>query len=130
MLVQEIIRTHIITGELEMPISAALDIMDIHQLRAIPIVNPSGILVGILTEGDVYRCLTSGSFKYTDYIQNIMNSTVVTINLDSTVEEAYSLLNSSGFNRLPVTDPFGRYVGIISRIDVLQALLAEDESEK
>ncbi len=50
---------------------------------------------------------------------DLMTSPAVTIGPDDTVEHAARLMFTRKVKRLPVTDPDGRLVGIISRTDVL-----------
>lgn len=50
---------------------------------------------------------------------DLMTSPAVTIGPDETVEHAARLMFTRKVKRLPVTDPDGRLVGIISRTDVL-----------
>jgi CBS domain-containing protein len=45
---------------------------------------------------------------------------VITVTLDSNVEEALALLVSENFGSLPVVDDFGRLVGIFTERDVLR----------
>jgi CBS-domain-containing membrane protein len=49
----------------------------------------------------------------------LMTSPAVTIGPDDTVEQAARLLYDRRVKRLPVVDPAGRLVGIISRTDIL-----------
>ena len=54
----------------------------------------------------------------------MMTRKVLTIRPDATVADAARLISSSGHNRLPVTDG-KRLVGVVTRIDCLQALTAK-----
>jgi CBS domain-containing protein len=46
----------------------------------------------------------------------------VTVRPDDTVRRAAKLIAEHRHNRLPVVDPDGRLVGLVTRVDVLEAL--------
>jgi len=56
--------------------------------------------------------------------QDMMTADPVTIESSAAVKDAARIIAEEGHNRLPVTD-HGRLVGIVTRVDVLQALAAE-----
>lgn len=58
--------------------------------------------------------------------QDIMNEDVVTVGPDSTVEEAIELLLEQRISGLPVTDPGGNLIGIVTEFALLA--VAYDES--
>ena len=56
--------------------------------------------------------------------QDMMTEEPVTIDASASVKEAARIIAEEGHNRLPVTD-HGRFVGVVTRVDVLQSLAAE-----
>jgi CBS domain-containing protein len=55
-----------------------------------------------------------------------MTSPAVTVGPDVTVAEAARLLHRHGVKRLPVVDPAGPLLGIVSRADLLKVFLRPD----
>ena len=55
-----------------------------------------------------------------------MTANVDTIGPDASVHEAARLISSSGHNRLPVTEN-AKLVGVVTRVDCLEALSREGE---
>jgi CBS domain-containing protein len=53
-----------------------------------------------------------------------MTEDPVTIEADASVQEAGRIIVRRGHNRLPVTE-HGRLVGVVTRVDVLEALTRE-----
>ena len=56
-----------------------------------------------------------------------MTHPAVTIGPDATVRDAARLMHSLRLQRLPVVDPGGRLVGVVSRSDVLSVFRRPDE---
>ena len=61
---------------------------------------------------------------FANSVADMMSTDVQTISPTATVHEAARLISRSGHNRLPVTKD-GRLVGVITRVDALEALTRE-----
>lgn len=57
-----------------------------------------------------------------------MTTPAVTVAPEATVAEAARLLDRHHIKRLPVVDPAGRLVGLVSRRDLLRVFLRSDDS--
>jgi len=110
------------------------------RIKAAPVVDPSGKVVGILTDGDLLeragirqrlsvalrmepgeieqelRALETSPLKVAD----VMTSPVVTALAEEPLGGATSRMVKASLKRLPVLDGQGRLVGILSRLDVLR----------
>jgi CBS-domain-containing membrane protein len=122
-----------------------------HELPGLPVVNDSGRLLGIITESDLVMSGDEGDLHLPHYIElfggivfleslrhfeerlkrataakarDLMTEDPVTIGPDADVHEAGRLIASSGHNRLPVVQS-GRLLGVVTRVDVLDALTRE-----
>jgi CBS domain-containing protein len=60
-------------------------------------------------------------------VRNLMNEKIITVNEDVTMLCALELMVDNGKHPLPVMRD-GRVVGIISRMDIVRALLAQQEN--
>jgi CBS-domain-containing membrane protein len=121
-----------------------------HELPGLPVVE-GGRLVGIVTESDLVLQGDDSSLHLPHYFElfggvvfleplqhledrlrkvfansvaDMMSEDVQTISPTATVHEAARLISRSGHNRLPVTED-GRLVGVITRVDALEALTRE-----
>jgi len=114
-----------------------------HRISAIPVVDPDGRLLGIVSETDLAlkkehqpgdpvpffagaarreqrakaRGITAGDF---------MSTPVATVPPGASLNAAARLLHRSGGRHLPVVDHQGRVVGIITRRDLLKVFLRPD----
>jgi CBS-domain-containing membrane protein len=121
-----------------------------HELPGLPVVE-DGRLVGIVTESDLVLQGDDSSLHLPHYFElfggvvfleplqhledrlrkvfansvaDMMSTDVQTISPKATVHEAARLISRSGHNRLPVTED-GRLVGVVTRVDALEALTRE-----
>jgi len=62
-------------------------------------------------------------------VADIMRTDVKTVDLDATVGEAIATLSDVHVSALPVTDPRGHIVGVLSTTDILGALSETTEPE-
>jgi len=86
----------------------------------VPIAEPDGSLVGIVTELDLLRALRDGKSLDATYVTDIMTCNVVTVDVDTPIEEIMEILDAAHILRVPVTKQ-GKIVGIVSRPDLLRA---------
>jgi CBS-domain-containing membrane protein len=114
------------------------------RVSALPVLDRQGRVVGIVSEADLMlkeefpegppearlfhgrrrretRAKVAGGTA-----AELMTSPAVTIGPDASVAEAARLLHRHGIKRLPVVDPAGPLLGIVSRADLLKVFLRAD----
>ena len=118
--------------------------MDEHRVSALPVLDAEGRVAGIVSEADlllkeefpegpaggrlfqgrrqrVERAKAAGATA-----AELMTAPAVTIGPDATVTEAARVLHRHGIKRLPVVDPAGPLLGIVSHADLLKVFLRAD----
>lgn len=85
-------------------------------------------LAGIVTERDVLKVVGDGQDPKSVSIRDVMTPDPVTVNPDSTIQEAAKIMFDKWFRHLPVTTGDGNVVGIISLRDLL-TLVAQGMDE-
>ncbi len=120
-----------------------------HEIPGIPVLNDGGRCVGIVTESDLVLPGDDGDLHLPHYVNlfgalvfieplkhfedrlkkafaataaDMMTADPTMIEPDATAEDAAKVIHESGHNRLPVAE-HGRYIGVVSRADVLGALV-------
>ena len=86
----------------------------------VPILDESGTLAGIVTEVDLLHTIRGGTSLENTTVEQIMSRDVVTVDIDTPVEEIMEVLESERILRVPVMQD-GSMVGIVSRPDLLRA---------
>ena len=99
-----------------------LEKMKVHGYTAIPVVNSSGEYAGTVSEGDFLWALSAcGSVKMLEKepLSGIIRSKrdkAVTVSAD--MEELLLLIMEQNF--VPVTDDRGKFIGIVTRRDIIK----------
>lgn len=128
----------VITVAPDAPIKHAAQLLVAHRVSALPVIDDSGQLVGIVSEADLLSIETrpdprtqatpvgptAGSTP--PRVADVMTRKVVTVSTESEVSEAARLMIEAGVKRLPVLD-HGRLAGIISRHDLVKVIARRDE---
>jgi len=86
------------------------------ETNHLPVVDASGLLVGIVTTYDVSKAVVSnGRFRQ---VKDIMTRNVIRTTPDEPVDIAAQKLEQNNISALPVVDAGNRVVGILSAIDL------------
>lgn len=85
------------------------------------VVDATGALTGIFTDGDLRRTLDKSVDVHTTLIQDVMTRDSKTIQADHLAAEALKIMEEMKINALPVTDTNGTLVGAINMHDLLRA---------
>lgn len=96
-------------------IAACCAAMHRHRIGAVLVVEREA-LVGIFTGRDAMRCLAERTSPDTP-VAAAMTRAPVCVAPHQGSMEALRMLDDGGFRHLPVVDPSGRVVGIVSRYD-------------
>jgi arabinose-5-phosphate isomerase len=83
------------------------------------IVNHSGIIVGVFTDGDLRRCLENGLDFLRQPIGSVCTRTPLTIRPEQLASEACNIIQERKVNQLFVLDALGKPVGLLHIQDLL-----------
>ncbi|MGA8220423.1 MAG: CBS domain-containing protein [Candidatus Acidiferrales bacterium] len=93
-----------------------------YGFSGMPVAEPDGKVLGVVTEADIVFSLIDGHRLETVAAANFMTSPAVTVDIEASLEEVMRTLQEHRIVRVPVTEQ-GKLVGIISRRDVIRAVL-------
>jgi CBS domain-containing protein len=146
--VADIMERNVVTASPDDDVQSLIRLLREHELPGVPVTTDDRRLAGIVTESDLilrgddsevhlphYLELFGGIVfleplkhledqlrkAFATKVSDMMSTEVLTVSPEASVHEAARLISSSGHNRLPVVDD-GRLVGVVTRVDVLEAL--------
>ncbi len=93
-----------------------------NHISGMPVVEQDGTVRGIITEADILRVQVPGERFRALKVKDLMSPQTLAIDADAPVDEIRKLLMEYHILRLPVVEK-GQLVGIISRSDVIRAML-------
>jgi IMP dehydrogenase len=96
------------------PVRAALELMARYKVSGVPITDPEGVLVGILTNRDLR--FESDVAQPISALMTARN--LVTAPVGTTLAEAEEILHRNKIEKLPVVDADGRLRGLITVKDI------------
>jgi CIC family chloride channel protein len=87
-----------------------------------PIADPDGRVLGVVTESDIVRTLIAGKRLENLTAGEVMTGPPITAEVEMPIEDVMKQLEENRIVRVPVTD-HEKLVGIISRGDIIRAIL-------
>ena len=132
MLVAKRMSHPVVTVPSDMPIHDALQLMRQESIRRLPVVNPQGKMIGIVSERDLLHAepsdVTSLSVWELNYllaritVDEVMTREVITVHEDTPIEEAARIMADHKIGGLPVLRG-EELVGIITETDLFKIFL-------
>lgn len=139
--VHDVMSREVHTVRSDTPLAEAVELLLDKVYRTLPVIDETGRVVGILTDGDLLkranlmaasaqRELTPAEVRQElDQIRQsgqtvgqVMTSNPVIVTPETTITQAVSLMVERDVKRLPVVDAGGKLLGMVSRVNVLRAL--------
>jgi arabinose-5-phosphate isomerase len=122
MTVREIMRTgkdHAIVKE-DMALHEALVAITRARAGSATVVNGTGKLTGIFTDGDLRRRLAGGADALRRPIKEVMTHKPITLSPDRLATEGARMLSEKRIDEIPVIDADGKPVGVLDVQDLLR----------
>lgn len=149
MLVREVMTPKVVTVTTKDTVEKCANLLLEHNISGLPVVDSTGKVVGLVTEGDLIR--RASRIKAPGYLEilggliylgrpkkfvdellramslsagEMMTRKVISVSPEDTVEKAATLMIKNEIGRLPVIDN-GQLAGIVSRRDIMSRLYNE-----
>ncbi len=128
----------------ETTIAEAARLLLQHRISGLPVVDPAGTVVGMITEGDLLRRIETGTERHHGHwlqfliapgrlaqeysnanarkVGEVMSADVIAVTPEDPLEDVVRLMERRHIKRVPVIEA-GRLVGIVSRANLVRALL-------
>ncbi len=135
MIVRELMTGGVTTVPPWTPILEARSLMMKERIRHLPVTDPDGKLLGIITDRDIRLNLPSQATSLSVWeinhllskltVDQVMTQAVITVGPDRQAREAAQLMVDHKIGALPVEDG-GRLIGIVTETDLLRAFIRVD----
>jgi CBS domain-containing protein len=144
MLARDVMTTNIVSVAPDTPVEEIARTLLDHRISAVPVIDSSGSVAGIVSEGDLMRrpesethrhtawwlsLLASPAEQATEFIKShgrkaseVMTRPVITVEEDTRLEEVADILERLRIKRVPVLRK-NKVVGIVSRANLLHGLV-------
>lgn len=117
-----------VTARRDMGVTEVVAMLSQRRIGAVPVVEEDKV-VGVFSERDVLTCLArDGAAVLDSTVERLMTSPAITVERDTTVLAALSLMTNRRIRHLPVVEG-GRLVGIVSIGDLVKYRLDRIEEE-
>ena len=97
----------------------ALTVLNEGRLGCVCVLDPSGRLVGLLTDGDVRRLVCANRLLMDDVVDSVMNASPLHASPGQKAAEVLDLMESRAITVLPVVTPDRTLAGMVHMHDVL-----------
>ncbi len=138
-LVQNVMTEKVISVMPDMSIHEAAKLLSANKITGLPVVDENNRVIGVISTADIYvpegtkkensfrKILRSlrekhGSTNGNGRVGAAMSAPPITTGPDADVKEVAAVLDLHRIKRLPVIDPEGKLIGIISRGDIVKAM--------
>ena len=144
----EIMTTDVVAVKPGTPVAEVAAAMGRRGVSGVPVVNAGHKVVGVISEKDFlsrmgvkeprnFMSLVAGCLLTKGCVAlpikralaaDLMTSPAVTVAPDTPVRDIAALLPQKGINRVAVTDPAGRLLGLVCRGDIVKATMGRGAS--
>jgi CBS domain-containing protein len=138
---KDVMTTEVLTVQKFDSVLAVADILASRNISGLPVVDKQEKVIGIITQADILSVVgvrKDNTFKdllkhmlgepfperrIGDIVGDVMTPAVLTASPETNIAEIVRLMDEKKIRRLPVVDGKKKLVGIISRADILKAVL-------
>lgn len=146
----DVMATNVITVRQDTPVTSIAEVLLANRISAVPVVNDKDAMVGIVSEGDLIHRVEVGTERQRSWwlelltgrellahefvkshagkAADVMTRRVVSVTPDTPLADIASLLEKHRIKRVPVVMN-GKLVGIVSRANLIQALVNLDREK-
>jgi CBS domain-containing protein len=141
LLVRDVMTKGVISISKYEPVMKVADILNEKNISGLPVVDKDYRVIGIITQADILSMIgvsrehtfkdllkhmlgeTLPERRMGDHVGDIMTSPALTIKPDANIAAAVRIMDEKRIRRLTVADEKGMLIGIITRADILKAVI-------
>lgn len=141
---RDLMTTNLVTLPPDAPLAAVAHALADRGVSGAPVLDSDGTLLGMVTEGDLIKRLSAKDRAETSWLsglfrsasdqaahyarvhgqkaRDVMTTELTTVGEDASIEHVARIIEDKGIRRVPVLRD-GKLVGIVSRADLIRALM-------
>jgi CBS domain-containing protein len=120
MLVKDLMTSNVSSCRPENNLAELAEVMRKQRCGALPIVDGSGSVTGIITDRDICIALGTRNIRASDVrARDVSHTECISCSSDNDVRDALRTMATKEVSRLPVVDEAGQLVGIVSIDDII-----------
>jgi CBS domain-containing protein len=122
LIVEDLMTRHPASIRPEQTLADAAQVMWDYDCGAVPVVDGSRKLLGMITDRDI--CMATWSrarAPSTIFVREIVSRAIISCHPEDTIARAESIMRANQIRRLPVVGPAEQLVGILSLADIARA---------
>lgn len=120
----------VVTIHPDATVGELIGMLTAHNVGALVVSTDGRSITGIVSERDVVHTLSHGADSLQQSVASIMTTTVFCAPPDAHVDDLMQVMTEKRVRHIPVTDPDGVLLGIVSIGDVVKSRLGELEGER
>ncbi len=142
---RDLMTTSLVTIPPEAPLEAVAQVLSDRGISGAPVVDGAGTLLGMVTEGDLIRRLAAKEDAPKSWVlglfssapeqaarfarthghraRDVMTTDIASVTEETSIEHVAHIIEEKKIRRVPVLRD-GKLVGVVSRSDLIRALLA------
>jgi len=143
--VRDVMTTDVVSVDRITPYKEIVRLLAEHKISAVPVLIMGRHVAGVVSEADLLaeedqaaRRARAGQAGHVPWrhrastrglrlkAEDLMSKPAITIHPDAPIPRAAALMHAHRIKRLPVVDPDGKLIGIVSRRDLLSVFLRPD----
>ena len=123
--VADYMATRLVTLTEDTPVIDAIKKLLDHKITSAPVVNAKGLLMGMFSEKDGMKVFLESVYNQgmSGKVGEYMSIETISVDANSSIVDLAENFRTSPVRSFPVFQN-GKFVGVISRVDVLRALVA------
>ena len=126
--IAKLIERGCVTTHANCPLDDLIAILAKRRIGTVVVVDRDQQVIGIVSERDIIRHLSTGGTTADTFAKNIMTNKVITVQTNVTSAQLMKLITEHHIRHVPITRD-GKLVGIVSIGDVVKRLLEKYEQE-
>ncbi len=134
--VADLMKKEVVTLVANDTLNVADDVMGLARIRHMPVVDEDGLVVGLISQRDLFRGALARALGYGEFaqqkllgilhVEDVMSSDVLTISPTAALIDAAKIMTDRKIGCLVVVEE-ERLAGILTEGDFVRLVLSEDE---